>query len=95
MLVMLTNIFHPQVGNIPTVSKTGKLPFLKKTSDASPKLTSVLHAPACTYFFSFCPLAEIGYLITRICRIFFPVWKPVFRCDCLLPRNLFQGEIFF
>lgn len=23
------------------------------------------------------------------------MWKPVFRCDCLLPRNLFQGEISF
>ena len=29
MLVTLTNIFHPQVGIIPTVSKTGTLPFLK------------------------------------------------------------------
>lgn len=29
-----------------------------------------------------------------ICRIFFPVWNPVFRCDCLLRRHLFQDKIF-
>lgn len=55
MLVMLTNDFQPQARIIPTLPKTVALPFLQKPFYASTKLPLIVHAPAYTYFFSFCP----------------------------------------